>query len=252
MMPRMSRFARFFRGAGFLFRGFALLFSCPRAGVLALVPLVTSLVAFLAIGALGVWLAGHYGGRLAGGGWGTLWAWTAGVLAFLAFLVAGFFTFGMIASLAAAPFNGLLSEAVEKHLTGGTGEVRDRGPAAEVLRSGVSAGKLFALEFGVMIPALVLLLVPIVGALVYAAMAGFFLALNYLDSPLDRRKLGLRRKLAFCGEHRAEVMGFGVLVYLAMLVPLVNLLAVPAAAAGATGLFVALNGKPENEGAPAK
>ncbi len=205
-----------------------------------MVPLTLTFFVFLGVGALAVWLASRGGGRLADGGWGTLWAWVTGVLTFLAFLVVGFFTFAMIASLAAAPFNGLISEAVEQHLTGNTGEVRGDSRSAEVLRAALSAGKLLALEAGVMLPALVLLLVPVLGALTYAALAGFFLALNYLDPAMDRRRLGLRAKLAFCREHLPEALGFGLAVYVAMLVPLVNLLAVPSAAAGAAGMFVEL------------
>jgi CysZ protein len=222
-----------------------MLFSGWRIFRLALIPIAVSLLVFIATCAACVWLASWLGGSLANGGWGTFLAWLLGVLAFLAFLVAGFFAFGAVAALVAAPFNGPLSSAVERRLTGSTGELCDRSAAAEVWRTISATCKLAGLELTVMLPSLLLLLLPAIGALAYAALASFFLALNYLDQPLDRRKLRLREKLAFCRLHLAETLGFGTALYLVMMVPVLNLLAIPAAAAGATELYLKL-ASPQN------
>ena len=239
----MGRAGRFLHGASFLPRGLWTIAAGRGLRLLALAPIAASALVFLGVVVAGVWLAAHFGGRLGQGGWGTLWAWLSGILAFAAFVVAWFFAFGMFAGIVAAPFNGPLGAAVEKRLTGSTGEVGDRSWSAELLRGALAAAKLLALELAVMLPALLLLLVPFVGALVYAALASFFLGLNYLDGPLDRRRLGLRAKLRFCHEHLAETLGLGAAAYLGAMVPLLNLLVAPAAAAGAARLYLELTKK---------
>lgn len=238
----MSGPGRFLRGAAWLPRGAGTVLAGRGLLRWAVLPILASLFAFVILLAGAVWLAAHFAGQAGGGGWGTLWGWLAGVGAFLVVIVAGFFTFGMLAALVAAPFNEILSQATERLLTGSTGEVRDRSFAADMLRAALAAARLFALEVLAAALCLLLFLVPVAGAVLspvlFAAQGAFFLALAFLDYPLDRRKLGVRGKLAFCRRHAAEVMGFGAAVYLVMMVPLLNVLMVPAAAAGATRLYL--------------
>jgi len=234
----MGRTARFFKGVGYLFRGMGTLLAGPGLLRWGLLPVGINSLVFLALAVLAAVLAGHYGGQAAEGTWGAVLGWLAGVVAFLVVVVIGSFTFGMIAVVIAAPFNEVLSQKTERLLTGSTGEVKDRSLAADMARAGLAAVKLFALEMLVILPALLLLLLPVIGAVLFAVPAGFFLAMAYLDYPLDRRKLRLRDKLAFCRRHGAEVMGFGLAVYAAMLVPFVNVLMIPAAAVGATRLYL--------------
>lgn len=71
---------------------------------------------------------------------------------------------------------------------------------------------------------------PVLGALV----GGRFLTLELLGPSMDRRGRHLDERLALVRQHRAAVYGFGVPAFVAFLVPLVALLAMPAAVAGAT------------------
>lgn len=243
-MPAMSPVRRFLRGAGFLFSGFATLLATPGTKRLAVLPIAASVLVFAALGAGGVWLAARLGSAMADGAWGTFWAWVTGVVALAAFAVFWLFAFGMFTALVAAPFNELISQRVELALTGSTGEVADgRGVSAGMLRAALAAGKLLAAELAVMLPALVLLFIPVLGVALYGAPACFFLALGHLDRPLDRRRLGLRRKLSFCWANLPETLGFGAAAYLGMMVPLFNLLTIPAAAAGATRLYLDLEAR---------
>jgi uncharacterized protein involved in cysteine biosynthesis len=77
----------------------------------------------------------------------------------------------------------------------------------------------------------VLGLFPVVGQtvvpVVQALVAGFFLAVELLAIPLERRGLHLAGRLRFVWRHRAQTLGFGVTAFLLFLVPLMNVLAMP-------------------------
>ncbi len=239
----MGRIGRFLSGASFLFRGLSTLLKGGRIRRWAIAPLVLNALLFMLLLAFGVWAAVHYTGEATGDSWwGSLLQILAAFGAAAVMLTVTFFTFGMVAALAAAPFNELISQGTERILTRDTGEIRDRGFLSEMLRAGLSALKMFLLEMAVVIPAMFLLLIPVAGPLLFAVPAGFFMALTYMDYSLDRRKLGVGSKLSFCLKHLPEVMGFGVLVYACMLVPFVNVLTVPVAAVGGTRLFLSLKG----------
>ena len=239
----MGRIGRFLSGASFLFRGFYTLLKGGRIRRWAIAPLVLNALLFVVLLAFGVWAAVHYTGEATGDSWwGSVLQVLAAFGAVAVMVTVTFFTFGMVAALAAAPFNELISQGTERILTGDTGEIRDRAFLSEMLRAGFAALKMFLLEMAVVIPAMVLLLIPVAGPLLFAVPAGFFMALTYMDYSLDRRKLGVGSKLSFCLKHFAEVMGFGTLVYACMLVPFLNVLTVPVAAVGGTRLFLRLNG----------
>ncbi|MBN1810106.1 MAG: EI24 domain-containing protein [Planctomycetes bacterium] len=236
---------RFFRGSGYVFRGAATLFRGKGLLRWAVLPIAINCLVFAGATALAVWAAAHYAGQAVDGAWGVVLAWAAGIGASIVMAAAGILTFGLAANVIAAPFNELLSQATERLMTGETGEVKDRPFAADMARAGLAAVKLFLLEMAVTAPALLLLFVPVIGAVLFAAPASYFLALAFLDYPLDRRKLSLKEKVRRTERHMAEVLGFGLPAYLLMLVPVVNLVTVPAAVAGATRLYLDVMGEDE-------
>jgi CysZ protein len=61
---------------------------------------------------------------------------------------------------------------------------------------------------------------------------------QYIDYPADNHKLGWNEMLAWLRQKRWQSMGFGGIVYLALLIPVVNILMMPAAVAGATLFWV--------------
>jgi CysZ protein len=247
--PR-GRLPRFAAGFSYLFRGLADLTSTPGMWLWALLPLVLNLLVFSLVLVTAVWAAAHYASGLSENSWGILWGSLAGLAAFALVLLVSFFTFGLVAPVLAAPFNELLSQRAEEKLTGSTGDSQERPLAGELLRAAWSATKLFLLELAVVLPALLLLLIPFAGVVLFAIPAGFFIALAYLDYPLDRRKLSVRQKLAFCRRHAAEVMGFGLSTYLVMMVPFLNVLMIPVAAVAGARLFVELDRADGRRGYP--
>jgi CysZ protein len=64
------------------------------------------------------------------------------------------------------------------------------------------------------------------------------MAIQYIDYPADNHKLGWNEMLAWLRKKRWQSMSFGGIVYLSLLIPVVNILMMPAAVAGATLFWV--------------
>ncbi|MBM7060110.1 sulfate transporter CysZ [Pseudomonas sp. UL073] len=154
-----------------------------------------------------------------------------------------FFTFTMLANIIAAPFNGFLAEKVEVVVRG-----QDDFPA-------FSWGELMAMiprtvgremrKLAYFLPRalglFVLSLIPgvnLIAAPLWLLFGVWMMAVQYIDYPADNHKLGWNEMLAWLREKRWQSLGFGGITYLALLIPVVNLLAMPAAVAGATLFWV--------------
>ncbi|HWR78770.1 MAG TPA: sulfate transporter CysZ [Pseudomonas sp.] len=170
-------------------------------------------------------------------------------------LVIMFFTFTMMANLLAAPFNGFLSEKVEGVVRG-----TDLSPPfnwsellAMVPRTISRELRKLAYFLPRAIALLLLSLIPginIVATPLWIVFGVWMMAVQYIDFPADNHKLGWNEMLAWLREKRWQSLGFGGMTYLALLIPVVNLLAMPAAVAGAT-LFWVREGNPVDLKKPA-
>ena len=69
------------------------------------------------------------------------------------------------------------------------------------------------------------------------------LTFQYIDYPVDNHKLGWNEMLAWLREKRWQSLSFGGVVYLVLLIPVVNILMMPAAVAGATLFWVRERGE---------
>lgn len=153
------------------------------------------------------------------------------------------YTFTLLANLIAAPFNGVLAEAVEKHLTGQPLEETGawRSLLADIppsLTSEVHKLGYFALRA---LPLLLLFLIPginLMAPLLWTLFSAWMLALQYADYPMDNHGLKFREQRPRLRGRRVLLLGFGLTVLGLMLIPVVNFLAMPAAVAGATVLWV--------------
>lgn len=179
-----------------------------------------------------------------GEGW--WWALAFYALAALAVVVLSLmvvFLFTVVGSLIAAPFLELLSRRVEALAApAGSPPWAETSLWQDTLRLVRQTMKLLALYLALMVPLWLLNLLPVVGSLLYAGLAFlltcFFLALNFLDLPLDRRGLSLRAKLAYLRGLGLTGLAFGVAVFALGVIPLLNLALLPLAAAGATLLYL--------------
>ena len=249
--------AGFLRGVAYPFRGIGWLLSNRAAWPYAVLPAIVNGVILLALGLYAfanfgdiyAWIQPDWAVASAEGAW-----YASAGKAVLNFLI-GVVTTGLLVGLTllggilvgailAGPFHEKLSEVVERIATGKPPPdeplslktlTKDVGRA---IRSAVQRLTLFALLY---VPLFFLSLIPVVGlvglagTLVYSA---FFLALNFTDPVLERRKLPLPKKIAWASESLAAWLGFGAALMLVMLVPLLQLVLAPALVTGGTLLYL--------------
>ena len=163
-------------------------------------------------------------------------------------LVIMFFTFTMVANLLAAPFNGFLSEKVEAVVRG-----TDTSPPfywsellAMVPRTIGRELRKLAYFLPRALGLLILSLIPgvnLIATPLWVLFGVWMMAVQYIDYPADNHKLGWNEMLAWLRAKRWQSLGFGGMTYLVLLVPVVNIIAMPAAVAGAT-LFWVREGNP--------
>jgi CysZ protein len=178
-------------------------------------------------------------------GWkGTAVTIVASVLSFVGCLAAAVIGGLLTAAILAGPFAELLSERIEALYRA----VEPEDPpfsmglfARDAARGALGAvGRL--LIFGcVYIPLLLASLLPVIG-LLFAALtlvySAFFLAMNFVDPILDRRRLTLGAKVAWARRNLAPWLGFGAASFLVLFIPVANLVIAPALVAGGTLLYV--------------
>jgi CysZ protein len=154
-----------------------------------------------------------------------------------------FFSFTMLANVIAAPFNGFLAEKVEVVVRG-----QDDFPAfswAELMAMiprtvGRELRKLayFLPRAGALLILSFIPVVNLVAAPLWILFGIWMMAVQYIDYPADNHKLGWNEMLAWLREKRWQSLGFGGITYLALMIPFVNILMMPAAVAGATLFWV--------------
>ncbi len=166
-----------------------------------------------------------------------LWVVFAGML-----LVVLFFSFSLLANIIAAPFNGLLAEAVERKLTGREPPSGDWG---ELLKQapGMILDELGKLGYYLLwfLLLLILTFIPPISAaapVIWPLFSAWMLAIQYCDYPLGNHELRGGEQRRILREQRWLSLGFGGATLLATLVPILNFLVMPTAVAGATAMSV--------------
>ncbi len=154
-------------------------------------------------------------------------------------LVVLFFCFTVVANLIGAPFNGLLSEAVEAHLTGQKVEQSSdfKTLAGQIFKSIGSEIRKILYFVLCAIPLVILFWVPGIQILwlVYGA---WMLAIEYVDYPMGNHDLMFSEQRHKLRQQRFLSLGFGSAVLIMTLIPVVNFFAMPAAVAGVTALWL--------------
>ena len=148
--------------------------------------------------------------------------------------------FGTLANWIAAPFNGLLAEKVEQHLTG---QPMDDTGLMDVFKDiprtlGRELSKLTyylprAIGF-----LLLFFLLPVVGQVLWFLFSAWMMAIQYCDYPCDNHKISFRDMQRILLANRSQAFSFGITVSVFSLIPIVNFLVMPVAVCGATALWV--------------
>ncbi|MDP3938174.1 MAG: EI24 domain-containing protein [Deltaproteobacteria bacterium] len=172
----------------------------------------------------------------------------AAVLVVVAVLIL-WISFTLVGNVIAAPFNKLLSAATERSLgsveeAGAEGGWRALlGEMARALSDETRKMGFFLLIQAALLP---LNLVPLVGTIAYATLSlGFgalFVALEFTDYPMARRRIPFAERRRTVWRHRAVMSGFGGSLFLTFLVPGLNLLLLPLGVVGGTILYLDVAG----------
>ena len=181
-----------------------------------------------------------------------LMAWLPEWLNFLSFLiwplfaitllVGTFFTFTLLANLIAAPFNGFLAERIQQELdpgcvpdTGWQGLVRliPRTFVRELQRLGYYLPRVLGLLLLSFIP-----VINLITPLLWVLFSAWMLGIQYCDYAADNELVNFRDMKTHLARPWSQTAMFGGLVSLLTLVPLVNLVIMPAAVIGGTHLWV--------------
>jgi CysZ protein len=154
-----------------------------------------------------------------------------------------FYSFSIFANLLGAPFNGLLAEAVERHLTGqAVGETGGwRTLARDLLPSLFSEVRkllyfvLWAIPFGI-----AFLIPPLSPAapFLWAFFSAWMLAIEYCDYPMANHLLHFGAQRKILRRRRMLALGFGGGTLVLTLIPIANFFVMPVAVAGATAMWV--------------
>ena len=227
-------------GALYFLRGFALILK-PGIRGYVVVPLLINITVFTALIYFG---AGQLRGFLDSllPEWLDWLQWLLLPLFLIAVLVVAFFTFNMVANLIAAPFNGLLAEAVERKLTGGGPE---EGGFKKLL---AEIGRTFSSELKKLVyigvravPLLLLMLVPgvnVAASVLWIMFSAWMLAVAYADYPMGNHGIAFTEQRGVLGRRRWLCLGFGGSVMFGLAIPVLNFLVIPSAVAGATAMWV--------------
>jgi len=234
---------KLFNGASFLVRGLSLL---NKSGVRrwVIIPLLINTLLFVSLFAVSAgWVSGQIDIYIASlPNWVQWIRWLIWlVFAIVAGLV-GFFLFSIIANIIASPFNAYLSQAVEKYLVQADGQEfeelkSDMGFVEMVKHSVMNELRKAGYFLMLAVPVLLLFLVPgvnIVAPLLWFLFSAWILAMEYISYPGDNHEWNFKTIRASMREHRWMTLVFGATISLAMMLPFINLLVMPASVAGAT------------------
>ena len=158
-------------------------------------------------------------------------------------LVLVFFTFTVVGSLLASPFNDILSERTENMLTGQTSDepfvfktfLEDSG------RVLIIESKKISLFLAGMLLLLLLNILPIIGPLLYSILSVlwtvFFLVIEFTGYVFSRKGLTFKEQRLIIYQNFSLMAGFGLGVFCILAIPFFQFLCIPLGVVGATYLL---------------
>jgi len=234
-----------FTGAGYFFGGFSLIRK-PGLRRYVAVPLLINVLMF---GGLIWWAFGWVETAteyLLGGlpGWLEWLRYLVLPVFVLTSLLIVFYGFSILVNLIAAPFNVLLAEAVECHLSGKSLDSVWRQVLRDVLPS--IASELRKLLYFLLraVPLLLLMWVPVVNlaaSVLWLLFSAWMLTVQYMDYPMANHHLFFKEQRARLRRRPLLAWSFGGLAMLCTMIPVVNFLVMPVSVAGATLMWVREN-----------
>ena len=163
-------------------------------------------------------------------------AFIAGVAAFLAFVLA----FAIVASIISSPFLALLAEKVETQLTGvqpsASGNllvIAIRALGREVAKALYYLPRLLGIFLLTLIPG-----VNVASPLLWALFGAWMMTIQFTDYAADNNGVAFRDLRNRLGTGKFQAIVFGLVAYVALAIPVVNIILIPAAVSGGTVFWV--------------
>lgn len=238
----------FMGAAGYLRRGWQLVRE-PGLRRFVVIPLLINVAVFatlgwLLFGALFDWMSGWTFFERFGDYWivRTLQQVLQFVVGAILTIVLAY-AFTLLANIIGAPFNSLLAERVEQHLTG---KSPTTDPSMAFLIKSIPKSlmsELSKLLYLLLwsIPLIIIGFIPVINIaapfLVFAFGAWMF-ALEYIDYPMGNHDMLFKEVKGNLRQRRRVALGFGFTIAVFSIIPIVNLVIMPIAVAGATALYV--------------
>ena len=231
------------QGIQYLIRGIQLM-RVPKLMVFILIPLAINMVVF---GSLIGWAISYLNALVPEWiqslpAWMSFIEWIIWPLLVLLFGLLSGYLFTTVTLMIASPFNSLLAEKVEEHYTGQEVEGFENVGAALMAVPMSIMRELRKLAYYLPMAMLVFICtwIPLVNFAVpflWFLLGAWMMSLQFLDYPLDNHRQSFKAVVEFAGQERLTTMGFGGSVALCVSIPILNLIIVPAAVAGATLLY---------------
>lgn len=233
----------FIRGIQYFINGLALLLR-PGLRRFVIIPLLINIVLFVVlfgifqhyVQELNHWLSQLLPTWLQ---WLSVFVW---LLFLLSFYLVVTMAFVMIANLIGAPFYSLLSQKVERLLS------ETMLPSTGLMATLADVPRIIVRQLIILlyylpraIAMLILFFIPVIQIimpLLWFCFNAWFTALTYYDYPSDNNHQPFGVMLASIRRQRALCFGFGTAALFCSMVPILNLIAIPAAVAGATKLWL--------------
>lgn len=233
-----------FSGIKYFIRGFGLL-NRPGVRRYVYIPLLVNSLLFAALIGFGGTEFSHLLNWLLSflPSWLDWLRWLLWPLFALLALIVVFFTFSIVANLIGAPFNSLLSAAVERHLHGhsAAADLSWTQSLHEILPALVDELRKLAYLAVWGFPLLILTVMPVLNFAAPVLWGGFgawMLVVQYGDYPMGNHGINFRAQRRLLRACPGTSMGFGGAALIATMTPFLNFLVMPAAVAGATVMWV--------------
>jgi len=235
----------FLKGASYLFRGFKLI---QQKGIrhfaylpMAINTLLFSIAIWVGFSQFDLWIHNMIPAWIPE--WVLNWfMWLIWLVFGSILLIVVFFSFSLLANILAAPFNGVLAEAVEDKLTG---QKAAEMPWQQLIKDipVILWQEIHKIGYFLLwaIPLFILSWIPvinIIAPILWIAFSAWFLAVEYHDYPMGNHHLTFPSQRKILRENRMLALGFGLATLGATMIPFVNFLVIPAAVAGATALYL--------------
>ena len=151
-----------------------------------------------------------------------------------------FFAFTPVANIIAAPFNALMAEKIESHLTGipVSSDISFSRMALDAIGSQLRKLVYILLwALGLFLVSLIPV-INLISPVLWVVFGSWLLSLQYFDYPLGNHDIVFDEQKRLLRERRGIALGFGGSVMIMTSIPVVNFIAMPVAVAGATLLWV--------------